>query len=357
MDDVIPPWRRSSTAYYDFLEGEGVPVHEGWSLDDVRDAETAPWDRTGGEGALVSLEGMERLCDVQIHRIPPGKTLREQRHLHEGMVFVAQGSGITAVGSGDHRQTFEWDEGALFHLPRSTPYVHANASDDAPALLLVTTPLPLLYSLHQHEEYLWNPDAPEQLVLEGDEEYYATAASLEGEHYDGLRYYEARFVRDATTFDGLESWPDRGGGGRSVFFTFPGSSMFSHMSEFQPGRYKKAHRHLSCANILILSGEGYSLLWSENREPMRIDWQPGTLLTPPTLWYHQHFNTSDEPARYVVFHGPIKGTGINDNEMIDPLKPHNQIDYADEDPAIRREFEESLAAAGVENRMEEERYR
>ena len=76
----------------------------------------------------------------------------------------------------------------------------------------------------------------------------------------------------------------------------------THASEMPPRVYKKAHRHSSEAFILVLSGEGYSLIWQEGgiKHRLRFDWKPGSLFVPPTYWYHQHFNLADRPARYLA---------------------------------------------------------
>ena len=73
----------------------------------------------------------------------------------------------------------------------------------------------------------------------------------------------------------------------------------------------------------------------------------------PNRWFHQHFNTGAEPAKYMAFHGAIAlkyyGIGIDD-EMAGSksLKQGGrQIEYEDEDPEIRRLFKQELEKNGT----------
>ena len=87
-----------------------------------------------------------------------------------------------------------------------------------------------------------------------------------------------------------------------------GNSMIKlHVSEIPPDKYKKAHRHSSDAFILFLSGEGFSVTWPEGRydKRYRVDWKAGTLLVPPTYWYHQHLNPGHTAARYLAINAPV----------------------------------------------------
>ena len=77
--------------------------------------------------------------------------------------------------------------------------------------------------------------------------------------------------------------------------------MNSHISQFGVGRYKKAHAHGPGAHVIIMSGEGYTLMWPEGEEPQRYEWKEGSMIVPPNLWFHQHFNTGTTPARYLAF--------------------------------------------------------
>jgi gentisate 1,2-dioxygenase len=134
--------------------------------------------------------------------------------------------------------------------------------------------------------------------------------------------------------------------------------MEAHVSEFPVGTYKKAHRHSGGAHIIILSGQGYSLMWKQGGSPIRTDWKTGSLFSPPEAWFHQHFNTGKEPTRYLAlkavaelesrkFKGIMKQYQIHKSVKLGG----DQIEYEDEDPEIRRLYKEELAKTGVEWRM------
>lgn len=358
MDRIRPPWETYDEEYRAYQEREGIPVHTGLAIDDVRTLPVEQWTRTGGRGAFVTLLGMEGMCDIHVHEIPAGEKLRPQRRLFESLMFVVEGTGVTSLEGGDRRQTFEWSAGSLFYLPRNTEHVHANVDSTDDARLLAVTSLPLLYALLQDDAAIWEVDTYDQWdELDADDEFYESSAQLLEGATDSRTYWDANFVPDATTFDRLDAWPERGGGGQTVHFPFRDTSMYAHISEFQLGQYKKAHRHHPGANVLILGGEGYSLLWEEgDEERRRVDWGPYALFTPPMMWFHQHFNTGDESARYLAMHAPQLGIRGGDNAAIEALNPNNQIEYQEEDPAIREQFRRELADKGLEFRMDEDRY-
>ena len=47
------------TGYCQWMKTEGVPIVEGFSIEDVRELKLSPWRRMGGSGAFVHLYGME----------------------------------------------------------------------------------------------------------------------------------------------------------------------------------------------------------------------------------------------------------------------------------------------------------
>jgi hypothetical protein len=120
------------------------------------------------------------------------------------------------------------------------------------------------------------------------------------------------------------------------------------------GTYKKAHAHNPGAHVIILSGEGYSLMWHDGEEPHRYDWQIGTLIVPPNAVFHQHFNTGPNPARYLAFKAPNpdrNSQGVP-TAWISRKLGGTQIDYADETPAVRSMFSEALAKHGLKPNMD-----
>jgi mannose-6-phosphate isomerase-like protein (cupin superfamily) len=74
---------------------------------------------------------------------------------------------------------------------------------------------------------------------------------------------------------------ERGAGGGHIRFNFAKSSLNSHISQFPIGTYKKAHAHGPGAHVIILSGEGYSLMWPEGDKPRYYKWEVGTMIVPP----------------------------------------------------------------------------
>src|SRR5207253_2984300 len=102
------------------------------------------------------------------------------------------------------------------------------------------------------------------------------------------------FVPDAVNLP-LITAKERGAGGGHIRFNFAKSSLNSHISQFPIGTYKKAHAHGPGAHVIILSGEGYSLMWPEGDKPRYYKWEVGTMIVPPNMWLHEHFNTGTTP--------------------------------------------------------------
>ena len=105
-----------------------------------------------------------------------------------------------------------------------------------------------------------------------------------------------------------------------------------------------------------MSGSGFSLMGPDQDTLNRYDWQEGTMIVPPNMWFHQHFNTGTTPARYLAF--KAEGVSIRNAQgvpkaWISRRVGGDQIDYADESPFVRQTFSEALARVGLQPRMDE----
>ena len=63
------------TPYAFWQDSEGIPAYGGYWIEDVRTVELADWQRTGGRGAFVNLNGAGMNCDAHINEIPAKQQL------------------------------------------------------------------------------------------------------------------------------------------------------------------------------------------------------------------------------------------------------------------------------------------
>jgi quercetin dioxygenase-like cupin family protein len=341
--DVYKEWQRS----------EGVPVLTGFYIEDLRTVELGPWPRKGGSGLFVNLEGTGGQNDMQVVELAAGRASELERHLYEEMVYVVDGRGSTSVWYDERRkQTFEWGPGSLFSIPLNANYRHFNTSGINPVRLVSVTNAPTIVNLfHNHDFVFHNPYA---FTDRFDHEDGAFSGS--GTPYRG-RHWETNFIADVRAIE-LPEMSERGGGGRVMLVELAKNSMGAHISQFQVGMYKKAHRHGPGAHVIILDGDGFSLLWEEgDTERRRCDWRPGTVIVPPEDWLHQHFNSGARPARYLALrmHGKRfiqpANRGGEEAVAISGKLGGWQVEYEDEDPSIHAMFEAELARHGAACRM------
>lgn len=325
------------TDYFEeFLEREGIPVYRGYSVDNIRELKLGPWKRTGSHGACIRLTGTASLNAAFAHEFAPGDSLKPQRHLCDEIISVLEGEGSTAVWYDEtKKRTVEWEENTVFKIPLNAWFQHSN-SGSKPVRLVSVTDLPIYLSMLASEEFVF------------DNPYIST--DLKRELEDGKLYSSAPqryIVRDLTTMK-LEDVQRRGSEARSLYGLFaPG--LRAHIAEIPVGRYKKAHRHGPGAHVRILSGKGYSLIWRKGTPKMRFDWGEGNILVPPARWFHQHFNTGKEPARYLAIHSPIEhqvGAETFENRKLD------QIEYSEEDLEVRSTFEAELLKENIPLKMD-----
>lgn len=337
------------TPYDAWIKKEGLDIISAHYIPNLHTVEVKPWLRRGGLGVYINHEASRTSNDCYVCEIPAGKQLEPQRQLFEEMIYVLDGRGSTSVWNDKgNRVTFEWKAGALFAIPLNAWHQHFNVSGKSAARYVGVTNAPQVMNLYDDVDFVFNTarDFPKRFA--GERDYFSKKGEQKG------LLLETNFVADAVNLP-LVFTKERGGGGGHIRFNLAKGSLPSHISQFPVATYKKAHAHGPGAHVMVLNGEGYSLMWPEGGKPNRYDWKEGSLIVPPEGWYHQHFNTGTTPASYLAF----KFAGVSArNEQGVPLcwisrrLGGAQIDYADEDAFIRETFAKELAKRGLTPKMD-----
>ena len=157
----------------------------------------------------------------------------------------------------------------------------------------------------------------------------------------------------------IGKWEMRGGGTSNILFSLAEGMMPDHSSEMPAGTYKKGQHNGPDFHVLVVKGAGHSLFWYEGDEDfVRLDWHPGCVFAPPDQMFHQHFNTSATPARYVPIacgstRYPLTQAKKNVTLGVDVSVRQGgcQIEYEDQDPRIHQIFLDALEKNGGSSLM------
>lgn len=343
--------------YLDWVKEEGIPVYEEFGFD-LLNVDVKPWARMGASGAFVLVTARGDYLDGFVLEIPPGSSSEPQRHLFEEVVYVLDGHGSTTIDGPDGRKhSFEWGPKSLFAIPLNAKYRHFNTSGTKSARFVAITNLPMIMKLFHDYDFIFNNPYPfvgrmgEDRFFEGEGEFLP--------HRPGRHMWETNFIPDLSTFE-LKEFQARGAGGSNIQLALAQGTMHAHMSEMPVGTYKKAHRHGTDFHILPVAGHGYSILWFDgDKDFRRFDWQHGSVYAPEDMMFHQHFNTSPEPARYLaVAFGGLRFPFSEDRRKlflgmdVSVKKGGAQIEYEDQNPRIHPLYLEELAKNGAQARMD-----
>jgi quercetin dioxygenase-like cupin family protein len=346
-------------SYQEWRKKEGAALQGGVYIKDMKAVEVKDWPRFGVKGALMYLDGDDEQ-DEHLIEIPPGGQTNPIRHMYEEAVYIVSGRGTCTVWYDEkQKQTFEWGKSSFFALPTNINYQFFNGSGTQPARYMSVTNLPTLMRQFHNDDFIFNCDYTFSDRYTGEQNYF----SGEGKLYKG-RLWETNFVPDVAHMK-LWEWKERGGGGTNAFFMLAGGTINSHISRFQPGTYKKGHRHGPGAHLYIVQGDGYVLTRRDGDERIRCDWQEDSLYLSgagPGMWLHQHFNVGQTPAAYLVL-----GTNSarryatsrwnaedrTDRNTADISQKEGgiQVEYEDEERDIHEIFEAELKKRGIECRM------
>ncbi len=338
------------TPYNRWVAAEGLDIISAHYIPDLREVELKTWARRGGRGVYINHEASRTSNDCYVCEIPAGGELAPQRQLYEEMIYVLDGTGSCTVwNDAGHRVTFEWGKGSLFAIPLNAHHQFFNGSGQKPARFVAVTNSPGIINLYEDPEFVFNTGFDFKNRFNGEPDYFANRGEQKGLLLD------TNFVADAINLP-LISAKERGAGGGHIRFNLAKGSMNCHISQFPTETYKKGHAHGPGAHVIIMKGEGYSLMWPEGEEPKRYDWKEGAMIVPPNLWFHQHFNTGTTPGRYLAFKHEVvsirNAQGVP-KAWISKRLGGDQIDYADENPVVRTMFADELAKKGMAPKMDQ----
>jgi len=349
-DDLAKKFKtEKDSPYVRWVADEGLDIIAAHYVEDLKTVELKPWARRGGRGVFINHEASRTSNDCYVAEIPAGGALEPQRQLFEEMILVLSGHGSTSVwNDAGKKVTFEWGPGSIFAIPLNTVHQHFNGSGTEVARFVSSTNAPPIINMYDDPAFVFNTSYDFPSRFNGEPDYFDNK-----DEQDGL-LLKTNFVWDSVSLP-LIAAKERGAGGGHIRFTMARGSMNSHISQFPTATYKKGHRHGPGAHVIILSGEGYSLMWPEGEEPKRYEWKAGSMIVPPNMWYHQHFNTGSEPARYLAFKHEVvsirNAQGVP-KAWISQRIGGDQIDYADESSLVRDTFSKALAENGLTPQMD-----
>jgi mannose-6-phosphate isomerase-like protein (cupin superfamily) len=357
---------RTPTPYEGWVERQGVPILRGYGVTDLREHPFQPWARLGCPAYFAILQGMEGITGTYVAEIPAGGATNREHHLYEKVIYVLEGSGSTTLEDprGKSHQ-FEWQEGSLFAIPLNTP--HRLFAAGQPVRYAAFTTAPLVFDLFYNEEFVYETPFAFRERFAGDPEYF----SLDVRHPPtrrGIGIWETNFIPDVRTAM-VDAADMKGQGVQLTQFEIAGNSLIGHLAKWPVGKYHKAHHHGGGAILLIVQSVGYTLMWPNEwgqrpyergygDQVVRVDWKPGSIFSPPTGWYHQHFNTGAEPALQLAlrngsskFPFGVRRAQNRQGVLTSTAEGGTMIEYEDEDPQIRKDYEAAVAANGVRSDM------
>jgi gentisate 1,2-dioxygenase len=337
-----------------FCEADGLSVITGYGVEDLRTAPLKQWDRLGGPAAYCHLEGSQGFVGSLVAEIPPGQSLRPMRHLYEELILILEGHGASQIWCERTNQatTVEWQPGSIFSPPLNTKFQHFNGSATEPVRFVAANNAPLIFNIFGSADLIFNVPYEFADRFSGESDYFSA------EMKPGvLEDTAVNFIPDANAVQ-LTKYPTRGAGfSRLGISGSNNTAMIGHIMQIESGTYRKPHRHGPGAQVVVLGGKGYSLMWPPGGEFVKVDWRRGSLLVPPEGWYHSHFTTSKEPARHMAFRSGLRGVGTLWLATVSERDGGHIMEHEDEPPEVRSIYEAELAKGGIPIGMAPIQYR
>ena len=255
------------TPYLRWVRGEGLDIITAHYVPQPahRRAEAMGAPRRQ-RGVFINHEASRTSNDCYVCEIPPGRKLAPHRQLFEEMVFILNGRGSTTVwNNAGQRITFEWKAGAIFGIPLNCWHQHFNGSGQEPARYVAVTNSPPVINLYEDVDFVFNSKRDFKSRFTGEPDYFAAARSEQEGALD------TNFIADAVNLP-LSIAEERGAGGGHIRFNWPRARCPATSRNSRSAPTRRRMRHGPGAHVIILTGEGYSLMWpdGERADPLRL---------------------------------------------------------------------------------------
>ena len=152
---------------------------------------------------------------------------------------------------------------------------------------------------------------------EGLKDYTKTDPYAEWLQKEGVRVYKNHYFPSLAKIE-LGPWERKGGSGAVVHIDNRHMPNDCHVIEIKPGGKSEPEHHMYELTIYVVSGQGATTIWQDEKQKSSFEWQAGSLFSIPLNAKYQNFNGSgQEPARYIaVTNAPPMMRLYRDNDFI-----------------------------------------
>ena len=131
---------------------------------------------------------------------------------------------------------------------------------------------------------------------------------LQWQRAEGIPSYTGSYVADLYNAE-VAPWPRTGQKG--AFVNLAAQEIDDgQILEIAPGGETTVQHHLYETMIYVLDGRGATTLWQQGGRRQTVEWQRGSLFSPPLNCYYQHFNL-DGGARARLYAATTAPAAIN----------------------------------------------
>ena len=131
------------------------------------------------------------------------------------------------------------------------------------------------------------------------------SAYSEWQKQEGIPVHRGSYVSDLYTAD-VASWPRMGQKGAFINLADQEEDD-GHIIDIAPGGQTNVIHHMYESTIFVLEGRGATTLWQKGKPKQTVEWQRGSLFSPPLNSSYQHFNLDGQKSArlFAVTNAPM----------------------------------------------------